>query len=110
MAKKLNPISEDEFTDQVVELLSIRGWMVVHFRKARKKDGRWMTPIKGHVGSPDILAARFGQVLMAELKVGRNKPTPEQELWLHHAGKHAFLWYPKHWDQIVLIAEKGLSI
>jgi hypothetical protein len=110
MAIKLKPISEDEFTDQVIAVLQLHGWLVVHFRKARKANGGWMTPIKGNAGSPDIIAAKFGQVLMAELKVGRNKPTPEQSLWLHHAGKHAYLWYPKHWDQIVLIAQKGLGI
>jgi hypothetical protein len=108
MSIKLKPISEDEFTDQVVELFATYGWKVVHFRKARKKDGRWMTPIKGHPGSPDILAARNGTKVFAELKVGRNKPTEDQAQWLHHLGDGAYLWYPCDWETIVMLASGGV--
>jgi hypothetical protein len=108
MAEKPKPISEDEFTDQVVELFHTFGWKVVHFRKARKKDGRWMTPIKGHPGSPDVIAARNGTKVFAELKVGRNKPTEDQEQWLHHLGEGAYLWYPCDWETIVMLASGGV--
>jgi hypothetical protein len=39
-------------------------------------------------------------VVGAELKVGNNKPTEDQLLWLHHWGADAYLWYPSDWKQI----------
>jgi len=100
-------LSEDEFTDQVIELFQLYGWKVVHFDRARKKNGGWRTPIRGDPGSPDILAARCGKVIHAELKVGRNKPTEDQEQWLHHLGEGAYLWYPCDWETIVMLASGG---
>jgi hypothetical protein len=110
MTEKPKPISEDEFTDQVIAVLQLNRWLVVHFRKARKKNGSWMTPIKGDPGSPDILAARNGQVLLAELKVGKNKPSQFQAEWLKNCGEHGFLWYPADWDEILFIAKEGLVL
>jgi hypothetical protein len=110
MAIKLKPISEDEFTDQVIAVFQLRRWKVVHFDRARKKDGSWRTPLRGDPGSPDITAAKNGQVLMAELKVGKNKPSQCQSEWLHHCGAHGFLWYPKDWDEILFIAKEGLVL
>ena len=107
MGLKIKPISEDEFTDQVIAVLQLNHWLVVHFRKARKKDGGWMTPIKGDPGSPDILAAKNGRVIHAELKVGKNKPTVFQKSWLHNLGQNAYLWYPENWNEIVQIASGG---
>jgi len=110
MASKIQPISEDEFTDQVIAVFQLHRWKVVHFDRARKKDGSWRTPLRGDPGSPDILAARNGQVLLAELKVGKNKPSQFQSEWLHDCGDHGFLWYPKDWDEILFIAKEGLVL
>ncbi len=107
MSIKLKPISEDEFTDQVIAVFQLHKWKVVHFDRARKKNGSWRTPIRGDPGSPDILAARCGKVIHAELKVGRNKPTKDQEQWLHHLGDGAYLWYPCDWETIVMLASGG---
>ena len=107
MPAKLKPISEDEFTDQVIALFQTYGWKVVHFDRARKKNGGWRTPIRGDPGSPDILAARLGKVIYAELKVGRNKPTEAQNEWLHHLGDNAYVWYPTDWDTIVMVVSGG---
>lgn len=100
-------LTEDKFTDMVIELFQLYGWKVVHFDRARKKNGGWRTPIRGDPGSPDILAARFGNVIHAELKVGRNKPTEAQNEWLHHLGDDAYVWYPTDWDTIVMVASGG---
>jgi hypothetical protein len=100
-------LSEDEFTDQVIELFQLYGWKVVHFDRARKKNGGWRTPIRGDPGSPDILAAKNGRVIHAELKVGKNKPTVFQKSWLRNLGQNAYLWYPENWNEIVQIASGG---
>ena len=109
MGLKIKPISEDEFTNQVIAVFQLHRWKVVHFDRARKKDGSWRTPLRGDPGSPDILAARNGQVLLAELKVNKNKPSQFQSEWLKHCGEYGFLWYPRDWDEIVQIASGGLK-
>jgi hypothetical protein len=108
MAKATSTISEDKFTDMVIELFHLYGWKVVHFRRARKKGGGWATPIKGDPGSPDIIAARHGRKVFAELKVGKNKPTEAQQDWLHHLGSDAYVWYPDDWYTIAMVAAGDL--
>ena len=100
MAKRGLPrLTESQFTSQVIRLAMVYGWQVCHFRPAKTTKG-WRTAIQGHAGSPDIIAARLGRVIGAELKVGSNKPTKEQLLWLNHWGTDAYLWYPSDWKQI----------
>ena len=92
-------LTESQFTGQVIRLAILYGWQVCHFRPAKTARG-WRTAIQGHAGAPDIIAARNGRVIGAELKVGRNKPTDDQLLWLAHWGKDGYLWYPSDWQQI----------
>ena len=96
-------MTEAEFTRQVIELARMCGWMVAHFRAARTKHG-WATPVAGDgKGWPDLFLVRDGEILVAELKVGRNKPTPEQEQWLQAfraAGVRAVVWKPEDWSTI----------
>ena len=73
--------NERELTDLVVSLCDEGGWLCHHDRPA-KTDKGWRTAIQGDAGMPDIIALRGNRLLVAELKHGRNKPTPEQELWL----------------------------
>jgi hypothetical protein len=105
MPRKDGTISEAEFTTQVIELLTLRGWKVAHIRPAKTARG-WRTPYQGHIGLPDIIAARGQSVLLAELKVGRNKPTPEQQEWLTASG--GVLWRPEDWDTIEDISRNGI--
>ena len=97
-------ISEAEFTTQVVQLFQLRGWMVVHIRPAKTARG-YRTPYEGDPGLPDIIASRLGRTILAELKVGKNKPTQEQREWLDASG--GYLWYPADWEQIQRVAMKG---
>ena len=92
-------LTESQFTSQVVRLAMLYGWQVCHFRPARTAKG-WRTPVQGHAGMPDIIAVRNGRKVGAELKVGNNKPTEDQLLWLQHWGQDAYLWYPEDWKQI----------
>ena len=96
---KLPKITEGEFTTQVIELALAYGWQVKHDLPSRTKKG-WRTAYQGCGGFPDIVAVRYGRKVLAELKVGNNKPTEEQLLWLNHWGKDAYLWYPEDWRQI----------
>jgi hypothetical protein len=52
-------------------------------------------------GCPDIIAARRGKVLLAELKSATGKTTSQQDAWLTAAGDHARLWRPSDWNTIL---------
>lgn len=90
--------SERQFTDEVVFHATERGWLVAHFRPARTETG-WATAMQGHVGFPDIVLARDGIVVFAELKSEKGRP-PEaaQKKWLAHT--HGYLWRPSDWPKI----------
>jgi hypothetical protein len=104
MPLKSGAISEAEFTTQVVQLFQLRGWMVVHIRPAKTAKG-YRTPYEGDPGLPDIIASRRGRTILAELKVGKNKPTQEQREWLDASS--GYLWYPSGWSEIEAVAMKG---
>ena len=93
-------ISEADLLQRTIDLAKLTGWRVHHARPARTAKG-WRTPTQGHVGLPDLILARGGVVIMAELKGPRGKVTPEQREWLDACGDHGRLWRPEHWSEIV---------
>ena len=106
MSKKprLPKITEDEFMRQVLELAKLRGWRTAHFRPARTKTG-WRTAVSGDgKGFPDLILLRGNRMIVAELKVGNNTATPEQEAWIDAfaevPGVLAFIWHPEDWPEI----------
>jgi hypothetical protein len=94
-------MSEDDFKLRVMQTARLTGWKVTHFRPVKLPSGRWATPLEGDAGLPDLVLARDGVVLLAELKSDTGKPTPEQVQWLAAAGGHGRLWAPADWQDIV---------
>lgn len=94
-------MSEDQFKGRVIDAAKLHGWMVHHSRPVRVRPGKVITPIQGHAGLPDLVLARDGVVLLAELKTDKGYATPEQKRWLAHAGPSARLWRPKDWDTVL---------
>lgn len=92
-------LSEKDFQQRIMQAAGLYGWRCAHFRPARTVQG-WRTPMQGDVGVPDLILARDGRVLLAELKSDRGRPTPDQELWLEAAGDHGRLWRPADWIKI----------
>jgi hypothetical protein len=96
-------LSEADFLRQVIALARLNGWRVAHFRPAMSKSGRWMTAVQGDgAGFPDLVLVRE-VVIFAELKVGKNKPSPAQVAWLEDlkaAGAIAHVWRPEDWETI----------
>jgi len=92
------PISEAAVQSVVTDALRTFGWRFCHFRAAQDKSGRWLTPIEGDPGFPDIIAVKDGRLLLLECKSTRGikKPAPtargsslerlirweQQEAWL----------------------------
>jgi hypothetical protein len=107
---------EAEFTAAVIAYAQLYGWLALHIRPGMV-GGRWATQVQGNgVGFPDVLLLRLKPPgkLVAELKVGRNKPTPEQMRWLQAFagnGFPAYVFTPDDWPEIerVLGGAGGLT-
>lgn len=104
-------MTERDLTSQVLQLARLRGWRSAHFLPARTSSGGWHTAVQGDgVGFPDLVLVRKGVVIVAELKVGKNRPTPEQTAWLEafrQAGVMAYLWTERHWSEIERVLDSG---
>jgi hypothetical protein len=100
---KLKAVTEREFTDQVLRLARLYRWRTAHFRPARTEAG-WRTAVSGDgKGFPDLVLVRGMRILVAELKVDKNNPTPEQSAWLEAFRKtsaEVYLWRPTDWSEI----------
>jgi hypothetical protein len=98
-------LTEAAFLKQVLEYATLKGWRTAHFRPGMTKRGTWVTAVQGDgKGFPDLLLIRGKRIVVAELKVGANKPTSEQEQWLTaflDAGVESYVWYPVDFDEIL---------
>jgi hypothetical protein len=96
---------ERDFQRAVIDLARLTGWRVHHTRPALTRRGRWLTPIQGDAGFPDLVLVRAGRVIFAELKRVGGKPTAEQQAWLEAlqacAGVEVYLWTPNDWEAII---------
>lgn len=93
-------LTEAQFQTRVIGAAKLHGWRVAHFRPALTRSGKWATPMQGDKGFPDLVLARGGVVLLAELKSDKGVLGKGQPEWLAMLGEHARLWRPRDWDQI----------
>lgn len=105
-------VTENEFLRQVLGLAKLYKWRSAHFRPGMNRRGVWQTAVAGDgKGFPDLVLIRGDTLLAIELKVGRNKVEPEQQVWLDAfsgvPGCYAMEWRPQMWDQIAGILEHG---
>lgn len=101
--------SEKVLTKRVIEFGQGRGWKIAHFRPAwygEGKNRRMITAVAGDgKGFLDLLCLRE-RVVVIELKMDGNTPTPEQLEWIEawrRAGVPAYVIYPDLWDLVVQI-------
>lgn len=87
-------LSEDDWLSEVMAYARSHGWHTAHFRPALTKDGHWITAMQGDPGVPDLLLARNGVVVLAELKKWGKQPTTAQRDWLKAAA--GYWWTPEH--------------
>ena len=101
----IQPVSEKAFQRTVIDVARALGWICASFRPGRTARG-WRTAVQGDgVGFPDTLLIhpRRGQIVVAELKVGKNRASLAQDAWLdafRAAGVPAYLWRPEDWPEI----------
>lgn len=94
------PMTEADFQGRIIDAAKVHGWRVAHFRPAKTARG-WRTPMQGDVGFPDLVLARRGVLVLAELKDATRRVEPEQQLWLDQLGSHGRLWRPKDWPAVL---------
>lgn len=82
------------------------GWNHLHVRRTIGKGKRWVTATN-RIGFPDLLGWHPAHGFVAiELKVGKDKPTPEQTqvlVELAAAGARTMVAYPAQFDEVVLL-------
>lgn len=69
----------------VIQFAKVQRWFVYHTHDSRRSVA----------GFPDLVLLRPPQIVVAELKVGKNKVTAEQNLWLNlfeECGVPAYVW------------------
>lgn len=106
--------NESEFQQWVIDRAREAGWMVAHCRRVKiirdNGEAYWETPLAvDGTGFPDLIMARavggVGELVIPELKFGKNKTTPAQDVWLSILKlcglKFCGVWYPKDWEQIL---------
>lgn len=90
---KLPGITEKQFQAQIVKAAKLLGWYVYH-----TYDSRRSAP-----GFPDLVLCDTRRVIYAEIKVGRNLLSADQEKWvdaLRRTHATVFVWRPEDWPQI----------
>jgi hypothetical protein len=98
-ARAVLAMSEDAWKSRVMDTAKTYGWMVCHYRPAWTERG-YRTAVEGDKGCLDLILARGGVVLLAELKSMTGKPTPAQRAWLAAAGAQGRLWRPSDWPDV----------
>lgn len=100
----LPPMTEKEFQNQVLGYAGLRGWLIVHFRPALTRSGRWATAVQAQgTGYPDLTLCREDRLIFAELKTDRGRLTLLQQKWLEALRKtsaEVYLWRPNQWVEI----------
>jgi len=104
----IEPRTENELQDLVIDLAHLRGWGVAHFRPARTVHG-WRTAVSADgEGFPDLVLVRRGRLIFVELKSVTGKLSASQAQWRDWLCTVAevteavdwFQWAPKDWDEI----------
>lgn len=73
-------MTEAQLQDAVIAFATTHKWRVMHTRPAWS-NSRWVTPIQGDPGFPDLVLARDGRVLFFEVKTEKGKLMRDQVAW-----------------------------
>lgn len=102
-------MTERELQAAIIDLAHSFGWFVAAFRPAQTQRGNWVTPVQGDgAGWPDLVLVHPGEgtILYRELKVGKGKLDPRQEVWqgrLFNAGGDVGVWRDTDWPRAILV-------
>lgn len=97
-------MSEKQLVRHIKATAETFGWLFAHFVATETK-GRTFTNVQGDNGSPDIILARRGVVLLVETKTKRGVLSDGQELWRDAMGASWRLWRPEQWNDDTILRE-----
>jgi hypothetical protein len=117
------PVTERQFQDHVSNLAALYGWHGVHITRSKGVMEGIHSLARGFPrgsdhddahGLPDLILmhpVRF-LLLLAELKIGRNQPTKDQQRWLLWGPPAGYAWrtvcwWPKDETEILLTLRDG---
>jgi len=88
-------LTHKAFQAAIVRLATAHGWKAHFTTNSRKSPSGW----------PDLVLARVGECLIAEMKVGTDTVSIEQAVWLQLLGTvpglETYVWHgPDAWPQI----------
>ena len=89
-------LSETKFQSEVIKAARRFGYLCYHTHNSRRSPS----------GFPDLVLAKNGAVLIAELKTDTAVVDDDDQIkWLH--ATQGAIWRPKHWDIIVKSLQDG---
>lgn len=98
--------SEEDFQTWLIDALRMAGFLVYHQRPAQDRRDRWATALQGDEGFPDIVAAKPGCLILAELKSEKGQIRGSQAAWLaalDQGPAEAYIWRPQDRPEIMQI-------
>jgi hypothetical protein len=105
-----NTLLEKKFQRVVIKYAKKMGWRVYHALPALTKQGKWITPVQGDVGFPDLVLCKPPRLIFAELKRVGGRLSHQQREWLDALqacdGVECYIWYPSDWEQILSILSR----
>ncbi len=106
-------MTEQSFTTELLKWAKTYGWRCFHVRNSGHAG---MTAVQGDKGFPDLVLVKPPRLIFAELKIGKKKPTPEQQAWLDALAENSgdvygmpsnavetFVWRPEDWSSILAV-------
>ena len=97
-------IDEKAFQAMVIETAKWYDWRIFHPLTMRNVAGRYLTPMIGDAGFPDLVLVHPKRgVIFAELKTQKGSLSNGQKLWradLEAAGANYYLWRPQDFPNI----------
>ena len=110
-------MTETAFTTELLKWAKVYHWRSFHVRNSGYGGN---TFVQGDRGFPDLVLVRPPRLIFAELKVGKNKTTVDQQRWLidldlvaaqateyNKIGIETYVWKPEQWSEILTILSKG---
>jgi protein-disulfide isomerase-like protein with CxxC motif len=81
-------LSEKDFQQRIIDRARALGWLVYHTHDSRRSAA----------GFPDLVLARNGQMVFAEVKAEKGRVSDAQEEWLaalrHNPYHQVYVWRP----------------
>ena len=91
---KMPPESEASLLAKVTQVAELYGWKLYHTWRSNHSEA----------GFPDLVLAKDGRLIFAELKRDDKGPDLNQQEWLSELGQvsavEVYLWRPRDWDAI----------